>query len=107
MIDEKILQEAIDTWGIDVQIEMIIEESSELILALQKLKRNYGNDISKKKEALKNVYSEIADVKIMIAQAELIFDKKEINSEIKFKMNRLIDRLKINKKYENNKNRKK
>lgn len=34
MIDTKILQEAIDIWGADAQIEMIIEECAELIFSI-------------------------------------------------------------------------
>lgn len=88
-IDEKILDRAIETWGIDAQLEMIIEECLELALALQKLKRLRGDMTQKEK----NVIDEIADVKIMIKQAEKIFGSAPVNERVDFKMNRLNDRL--------------
>ena len=88
-IDDLILQKAIEKWGIKAQTEMIIEECLELAVALQKLKRLRG-DMEQKEE---NVIDEIADVKIMIKQAEKIFPIERINERIDFKMNRLNSRL--------------
>lgn len=89
MIDKKILQAAIDKWGVDAQKEMLEEECIELALALQKLKRTRG-DIGLK---IANVIDEIADVKIMIQQAELMFDIDAINERVNFKMSRLTNRI--------------
>lgn len=88
-IDDSILENAIERWGIDAQCEMIIEECLELALALQKMKRLRGD----KKQKYKNTIDEIADVKIMIRQAERIFDSELINERVDFKMNRLKERL--------------
>lgn len=88
-IDDNILQSAIDKWGIDAQLEMIIEECLELALSLQKLKRLRGDMTIK--EA--NVIDELADVKIMIRQAEKIFPMDKINDRVDFKMNRLKSRI--------------
>ena len=88
-IDEEILQRAIDTFGMDAQCEMIIEECLELALSLQKLKRERGDP----QEKLNNIIDEIADVKIMITQAERIFPIARINARIDYKMNRLRKRL--------------
>lgn len=93
MIDDKILQQIIDTWGADIQIEIIIEECAELIQALQKLKRNHKTE-EERKQAFFNVADEIADVKIMMAQADLIFDKDLINERVNFKMDRVTKKLK-------------
>jgi NTP pyrophosphatase (non-canonical NTP hydrolase) len=89
IIDEAILQNAIDAWGIDAQCEMIEEECMELALALQKFKRVRGS----KQDKYENIIDEIADVTIMITQAHKIFDADLIQSRIDFKMNRLKDRL--------------
>ena len=94
MIDEKVLKEAVDKWGTNAQIDMIIEECAELIVALQKLKRNYGKDPEKDKELMHNVCDEVADVKLMTKQADYIFDEKLISERVKFKVKRLIKRLK-------------
>lgn len=88
-IDDSILENAIERWGIDAQCEMIIEECLELALALQKMKRLRGD----KDQKYKNTIDEIADVKIMIRQAERIFDSELINQRVDFKMNRLKERL--------------
>ena len=88
-IDETILQQAIDTWGINAQCEMIEEECMELALALQKFKRTRGN----KEDKYANIIDEIADVTIMILQAQRIFDADMIQERIDFKMNRLKVRL--------------
>jgi NTP pyrophosphatase (non-canonical NTP hydrolase) len=68
---------------------MIIEECLELALALQKLKRKRGDA----EEKIKNVIDEIADVSIMIRQAQKIFDAVKIQERIDYKMNRLDKRL--------------
>ena len=88
-IDDSILENAIERWGIDTQCEMIIEECLELALALQKMKRLRGD----KDKKYANIIDEIADVKIMIRQAERIFDSELINQRVDFKMNRLKERL--------------
>ena len=49
-IDDKILDKAIEAWGLDAQLEMVIEECLELALALQKLKRLRGDMTQKRKE---------------------------------------------------------
>src|SRR6266849_7773561 len=89
----EICQKIITTFGESAQIEMIIEECSELIQALQKLKRAQTNHNSEEpfyKSRLKNVHEEIADVSIMLIQAGLIFDSTEIDKTIDEKFNRII-----------------
>ena len=88
-INETISKRAIEVHGVDSQCEMIIEECLELALALQKLKRKRGDP----DEKLKNVIDEIADVNIMISQANRIFDAVKIQERIDYKMNRLEKRL--------------
>ena len=88
-IDDSLLEKAIEKWGFDAQCEMIIEECLELALALQKMKRRRGD----KEQKYKNTIDEIADVKIMIRQAERLFDSELINERVDFKMNRLKERI--------------
>jgi len=92
-MDKEILKQAIEKWGADNQIDMIQEECIELALAIQKYKRV---KLGASKPIYNNVIDEIADVKIMIAQAELIFDSEAINDRVKFKMDRLEKRIKNN-----------
>jgi len=86
---DEILKRAIDTWGEDAQIEMMIEESLEVALALQKLKRKRGN----REQKIENVIDELADIKIMTRQMEMIFGESAINKRVEFKLNRVSDRL--------------
>lgn len=87
----ELLHQAINKWGVDAQIEMIIEECLELAVALQKLKRKRGDHEQK----LVAVIDEIADVRIIIEQAIIIFadPDNKIQQRIDFKMNRLSERL--------------
>ena len=92
-IDDDILLTAIKKWGIESQCNMVIEECLELAMALQKLKRVKGD----KDQKLFNVIDEIADVKIVHRQAEIIFEqiagKGRIEERVDFKMNRLKERI--------------
>ncbi|MCQ2439424.1 MAG: DUF2829 domain-containing protein [Oscillospiraceae bacterium] len=64
-----ILESAVEVFGHQAQMDMAIEEMSELTKALLKYRR--GNDFSEK--ALANIREEMADVSIMLNQLELIF----------------------------------
>jgi len=88
MIDKKILQRAITLWGEKAQREMIIEEALELGLALMKLRRSGDSG-----EQMRSVIDEVADMKIMVAQAELLYDKEAIDKRVEYKMDRLAGRL--------------
>ena len=61
-----IMQTALDSWGLNAQLAVTVEECAELIVALQK----YINRSSNAK-AVDNVLDEIADVEIMLAQMRL------------------------------------
>jgi hypothetical protein len=60
------------------------------VFGAKKLKRVQGD----KDKKYANTIDEIADVKIMIRQAERIFDSELINQRVDFKMNRLKERIK-------------
>lgn len=104
---EAILQDAIDTFGTVNQLEMAIEECAELIQALNKIKRTFHylqlkgiKEQTVKFDSVKDaliyagVCSEIADVKIMIKQLELIFNTDHISISEARKMDRLEGRIK-------------
>jgi hypothetical protein len=81
------IEKAIETYGVDMQLNVAIEEFSELIKEICKHKR--GNDNRE------NIIEEMADCYIMLEQLEIIFGVK--SSEIRFaldaKLNRLEKRL--------------
>jgi NTP pyrophosphatase (non-canonical NTP hydrolase) len=91
----KTLQDCIDTYGKEAQIEMCIEECSELIFALQKYKRNLKKPKSLKDTAaiMLNVEEEIADVIILTQQMLMCFDKEAIKLALEFKIARQVKRL--------------
>lgn len=86
MEKEKILKEAIKTYGADAQLTVAVEELSELIKEICKLKRGEINYI--------NIAEEMADCYIMLYQMRLIFENDAAVSEfISAKLRRLERRL--------------
>ena len=92
-MDLRTLRKAIDTYGKNAQVDMAIEEMSELTKALCKERRSAENRADHS-AAISNVLEEIADVEIMLRQMIIIFDRDgEVEKEIKYKVNRLAKRL--------------
>jgi NTP pyrophosphatase (non-canonical NTP hydrolase) len=99
----EILSQAIETFGINNQLDMVVEECGELIQAINKVKRsrislekqvipsnqNYINDTF----TYFNLCSEVADVKIMLMQLELILNKEAIDISVERKIKRLEKRM--------------
>lgn len=82
MIDKesvlKTLSKAIETYGEESQIDMAIEEMSELTKALLKYKRAERSPSVYDFETIRsNISEEIADVMIMISQLVLIFENRD------------------------------
>ena len=92
-MNEHILRKAIATYGKTAQVDMAIEEMSELTKALCKERRTQLLP-GKHAEAHANVIEEIADVAIMLKQLLIMFDKDgEIQKEVDYKIYRLEQRL--------------
>lgn len=84
MKTNELYQNALKFWGKDAQINMVIEESSELITELGKLIKYLMKLTRTKNDRQYNmtkilVEEEIADVEIMLEQMHLIFDDATIN----------------------------
>ena len=98
------IKAAIETYGEDHQINLAIEEMSELTKALLKYQRaiNEGNPPEDSEEfriLLDHVDEEMADVMIMMSQLRLIFDNADAVSLYKStKLKRLAQRLEANDK---------
>lgn len=85
LIDEDLLHRAIDLWGRDVQINKIQEEALELSLVL-----NQRNCPTKDPGQMdEQLYDELADMKIMMAYAEILFNGNRINERVAFKLHKL------------------
>lgn len=82
-IDKDILIQAIEKWGDSIQLDMVVEEMSELIKEICKYKRGRVNR--------SEIIEEIADVSIMLEQAKIIFgiSDGEINDVAHTKIGRL------------------
>ena len=83
----EIYYRAINLWGVNAQLDMMIEEMSELIFAIQKNKRNNTD------ETILKVCEEIADVQIMLNQLKVIYDDTLISKFRNTKMKRLVERI--------------
>ena len=90
---EIVLQKAILTYGKESQVDMAIEEMSELTKALLKERRNEKTEVIKSSAPLQfilNIIEEIADVEIMLEQLKMIFDCESQVDEMKsYKIERL------------------
>ena len=84
-----ICTQAVDTFGVESQTDMAIEECAELINALEKHRRGRNSKA--------DVVEEIADVMIMCFQMTYIFGGKQTYAEIEYKASRLKGRIEARK----------
>ena len=85
------LNTIVEAYGNDAQEDMDIEECSELVKAILKLRRSD----EKTAETREAVIDEIADVQIMLSQLEIIFNcVAEVEDRIDFKIKRQMGRIK-------------
>ena len=94
MENKDLMQDVVEKWGEDAQLDMIIEKSLLLALSIQKLRRierkddyvNYSNSYNE-------VCERIADMRLMVEQAEFLFNTTEINNHYKNKIQHLTEAL--------------
>lgn len=91
----EILQEALNAYGNEAQVDMAIEEMTELTKALLKHRRAERSPEAWDYERTKqNIYEEITDVIIMLTQLLMIYGGREaIQKDIESKVTRLAERL--------------
>lgn len=90
--DERIMQQAIETYGVQAQCDVAIEEMAELTKAIVKIRR-VADDYGKTQAALENLLEEIADVDIMIEQMKIMWGPKPVEEYRRKKLERLDRRL--------------
>ena len=90
--DERIMQQAIETYGVQAQCDVAVEEMAELTKAIMKIRR-VADDYGKTQAALENLLEEIADVDIMIAQMKIMWGPKQVEEYRRKKLARLKRRL--------------
>lgn len=94
-MSDKILQQAIATWGETAQMDMVQEECAELITAIAHYKRG--------RIAEYDLIDECADAIIMTRQLRLILGVDEVDERITQKLDRLQIRMEIAAKGEDGK----
>ena len=83
----RVYEVAIDRYGIEPQLRLVIEEMSELTKELCKFFRGKDN--------LDNIADEAADVAIMLEQLQLIFNLHDVSKHMDAKVERLAGKLGI------------
>ncbi len=91
----EVLQNAVDTYGKEAQVDVAIEEMSELIKALLKNRRaEHSPEAWDYEKTRQNIFEEIADVVIMLTQLLMIFGGRDaVQKAIDAKVERLATRL--------------
>lgn len=86
-----VFRQCICEYGTQPQIDVAIEEMSELTKALLKWRRAKGAELTAARD---NIIDEIADVRIMCRQMEILFQAEyEVERRIDFKVDRQRKRL--------------
>lgn len=92
--DERIMRQAIETYGEQAQCDVAIEEMAELTQVVMKIRR-ISDDYEETMAARDHLIDEIADVGIMIAQMELMFGAVDVEKMRRKKLLRLKKRLEL------------
>lgn len=92
--DERIMRQAIETYGVQAQCDVAIEEMAELTQVVMKIRR-ISDDYEETMAARDHLIDEIADVGIMIDQMELMFGAVDVEKMRRKKLLRLKKRLEL------------
>lgn len=88
---DAVFRRCICNYGVSHQMDMAIEEMSELTKALLKWRRAKDAELTTAREG---IVDELADVRIMVRQMEILFRcEDEVERRIDFKVRRQTDRL--------------
>lgn len=82
---QSVYADAILTYGVRAQEDMLHEEVGELLSALNKYNRGRCSE--------EEVITEIADCQIMLGQMAFLFDEKKVQAEFERKLIRLRGRI--------------
>lgn len=83
----EICRDALDTWGGNAQVMMLLEEMAELQVEVVK-------NINRQEKNIKEIIGETADVYIMLEQLKMKYDiEKEVEEMIDYKVQRVKNRL--------------
>lgn len=95
----KKIQKIADTYGLRPQLRQCVEECSELIKALCKWDRKWGDSLlsdSHERKERDDIITEIADCKIMLEQIEYLMSAEyDVTMEVERKINRQLERIEM------------
>jgi len=78
---KELYEKAIKLWTPEFQIMMLNEEMAELTIAINKMMRLKSNDTVVIDSKLRKIITEIADVKILLEQMQVLFKIKSTDLE--------------------------
>lgn len=82
-------------WGWQAQVDQMIEEMAELIVALNKYKRyKFCNEDMDKEKLFNNLYIELADVSICLEQMVNEFGEENIDKKITSQLEKFANQIK-------------
>ena len=86
--NKDLMQDLVEKWGEEAQMEMIMDKTLSLASSLQKFKMvNRHEDFSLYKTSYDDVCEKIADMQLMVEQSRFIFNTDIINEHYKNKVN--------------------
>ena len=100
-----VIERALEKWGGEMQLDVLVEEMAELIQALVKRKRfiqKFENEQTDELDSLdfaensENIIEEIVDIEIMLYQAKKYLEiESKIDGWKKRKLKRLAEKLEV------------
>lgn len=87
--NKKVLSVALSRFGMEFQLDLMVEECAELIKAIQKFKRYYSNPAANNEKLVQDVQGEIADVELAAETLRMIFGSESIDIIKQAKIERL------------------
>lgn len=93
--DQEVYKQAIGFFGVRHQVDLAVEEMSELTKALMKYRRAEEKGAEDKTDERLSIIEEMADVEVMFDQLKMIYDCESVVALKKYlKTERLAKRLK-------------
>lgn len=78
-MNRNLMLDLVEKFGEETQLDMIANRSLQLALSIQDYKKaNFKEDYRNYVESYNDVCERVADMKLMIEQAEFLFDSREI-----------------------------
>ena len=94
MENKYLMQDVVEKWGEETQLDMIVEKSLLLAITIQRLRRiERKEDHLSYSDAYNDVCEKVADMRLMVEQAEFLFNANEINNHYQNKVQYLTQAL--------------